>query len=94
MAGISAIRQFLQISAVIERLQKQLLRARARQGMAEPSLTRLTAWLPWLKTPASMVLLHHRLTLNDFARDAVRTSRSSPQASGKSQELTTTKYAH
>jgi hypothetical protein len=39
MAGTSAIRQPRQSSCVIERLQKQELRARARQGIELPSLT-------------------------------------------------------
>jgi hypothetical protein len=39
MAGTSAIKQPRQSSCVTDRLQKQLLRARARQGIGEPSLT-------------------------------------------------------
>ncbi len=39
MAGTSAIRQPRQSSCVTERLQNELERARARQGIALPSLT-------------------------------------------------------
>ena len=45
MAGTSAIRQPRHISCVTDRLQKQLLRARARQGIGEPSLTMIEAHL-------------------------------------------------
>ena len=40
MAGTSAMRQPRQSSCVTERLQKELERARARQGMELPSLTK------------------------------------------------------
>ncbi len=40
MAGTSAIRQPRQRSAVTDRLQNELLRARTRQGIAFPSLTK------------------------------------------------------
>lgn len=39
IAGTSAIRQPRQISGETDKLQKQLLRARARQGIEPPSLT-------------------------------------------------------
>ncbi len=40
IAGTSAIRQLRHSSLVIDRLQNELLRARARQGIELPSLTR------------------------------------------------------
>jgi hypothetical protein len=39
MAGTSAIRHPWHSSVVTDKLQNELLRARARQGIAEPSLT-------------------------------------------------------